>query len=140
MKQSRIILLGSALSLAVLGVACGGDDGDGGAATQKGASQPTATTAAAGAGGTTVTVSAKEFAFEAKDIKVSAGQATAIVLKNTGAVEHDITIDDPAFKVKAAPTKTDQATLTIPTAGTYTYYCSVPGHRQAGMEGSVTVS
>ena len=33
-------------------------------------------------------------------------------------------------------TKSFSATLK---AGTYTYYCSVPGHRQAGMQGTLTV-
>ncbi|MNC96187.1 plastocyanin [compost metagenome] len=62
------------------------------------------------------------------------------MLKNAGAVEHDITLDNPGFKVAAQPTKSGEATLAIPTAGSYTFYCSVPGHRVAGMEGTVTVS
>ena len=40
----------------------------------------------------------------------------------------------PIFK---GGTKTFAVTLT---AGTYTYYCSVPGHRQAGMQGTLTVT
>jgi plastocyanin len=34
-------------------------------------------------------------------------------------------------------TKSFKATLP---AGTYTFYCSVPGHRQAGMEGKLTIT
>ena len=33
---------------------------------------------------------------------------------------------------------TETLTLNLP-AGTYTFYCNVPGHRAAGMEGTLTV-
>lgn len=137
MNRSRTLLLLSALTLAGLGAACGGGGGD----DSKGAAPPD--TKAAGqetADDSTITVTAKEFSFEPKEIKLEAGESATIALKNTGAVEHDITIDSPAFKLPAAPTKTGEAKLTIPTAGSYTFYCSVPGHRQAGMEGTVAVS
>jgi uncharacterized cupredoxin-like copper-binding protein len=137
MNRSRTLLLLSALTLAGLGAACGGggddDSKDAAPSDTKAAGQATA-------GGSTISVTAKEFSFEPKEIKLEAGKAATIALKNTGAVEHDITIDSPAFKLLAVPTKTGEAELTIPTAGSYTYYCSVPGHRQAGMEGPVTVS
>lgn len=143
MQRSRILLVVSALSLLGAGAACGGggggDDNGGNAAAQK-VSDVKNDGGASGAGGSAITVTAKEFGFEAKEIKLTAGKATAIVLKNGGAVEHDITIDAPTFKISALPTKTGQADLTIPAAGSYTFYCSVPGHRVAGMEGTVTVS
>jgi uncharacterized cupredoxin-like copper-binding protein len=42
----------------------------------------------------------------------------------------------------ATPTFTGGSrTLTIKLKpGTYTFYCSVPGHRQAGMEGTLKIS
>ena len=137
MNRSRTLLLLSALSLAGLGAACGGGGDDGG---EDAAPSDSKAAGQAAAGGSTITVTAKEFSFEPKEIRLEAGKPATIVLKNTGAVEHDITLDSPAFKVQALPTKTGEAKLTIPTAGTHTYYCSVPGHRQAGMEGPVTVS
>lgn len=142
MKRSRILLAVSILTLVGAGAACGGgggDDSDGSSAAPK-TEDTTSAGGIANAGGSAITVTAKEFSFDPKELKLEAGQATAIVIKNAGAVEHDITLDAPAFKVSALPTKTGQAELTIPAPGTYTFYCSVPGHRVAGMEGTVTVS
>lgn len=144
MQRSRILLFATALTVLGAGAACGGGgggdkDGDSAAPAQK-TSEVKNDGAVSNAGGSTVTVTAKEFAFDPKEIKLVAGQATTIVVKNGGAVEHDITIDNPAFTVKALPTKTEQKQITIPAAGSYTFYCSVPGHRVAGMEGTVTVS
>jgi cytochrome c oxidase subunit 2 len=141
MQRSRILLLATALTVLGAGAACGGGDKDNdNAAPAQKVSDVKNDGAAGGASGSTVTLTAKEFSFDQKDVKLVAGQATTIVLKNGGAIEHDITIDNPAFALKALPTKTEQKQITIPAAGTYTFYCSVPGHRQGGMEGTVTVS
>lgn len=137
MNRSRTLLLLSALTLAGLGAACGGGGDDGG---EDAAPSDSKAAGQAASGGSAIAVSAKEFSYEPKEIKVEAGKPATISLKNGGAVEHDITLDSPAFKLGALPTKTGEATLTMPTAGSYTYYCSVPGHQQAGMEGTVTVS
>jgi uncharacterized cupredoxin-like copper-binding protein len=142
MQRSRILLLATALSMLGAGAACGGGgdkDSDSAASGQK-VSDVKNDGAVNNGGGSTVTITAKEFSFDQKDIKLVAGQAATIVLKNGGAIEHDITIDNPAFALKALPTKTEQKQITIPAAGSYPYYCSVPGHRVAGMEGTVTVS
>ena len=139
MQRSRILVLATALTVLGAGAACGGG-GSGDNASGGEASASTVSSAVSNGGGSTVTVTAKEFAYDPKEIKLTAGQASTIVLKNGGAIEHDITIENPAFALKALPTKTEQKQLTIPAAGTYTFYCTVPGHRQAGMEGTVTVS
>lgn len=124
-----------------LGACGGGDDDDSSAATT---AKATDTTAPAGDDksddkAAEVKVSAKEFVYTPAKITVKAGQATKVELKNTGAVEHDITIDEVTFKVAAAAAKTATGELKVDKAGTYTFYCSVPGHREAGMEGTLVV-
>jgi uncharacterized cupredoxin-like copper-binding protein len=118
--------------------ACGGDsDDDGG-----GSADTTATTGGSGsegpAGGSTE-VSGKEFSFTPDTLTLKAGQPQKIVLKNTGSIEHDITVSEANFKLVVAATKTGEDTLTIDKAGTYKMFCSVAGHEQAGMKGEITV-
>ncbi|MEX0651445.1 MAG: plastocyanin/azurin family copper-binding protein, partial [Actinomycetota bacterium] len=60
-------------------------------------------------------------------------------LVNDGTVEHDITIEEANMMVVlVAPGETGSATLNIE-PGDYTFYCSISGHREAGMEGTVTI-
>jgi uncharacterized cupredoxin-like copper-binding protein len=61
-----------------------------------------------------------------------------VTFENKGAQLHDFKIDDPAFKVDADPGKTATKTVTLK-AGTYAFYCDIPGHRAQGMNGTLVV-
>ena len=69
-----------------------------------------------------------------------AGKVT-IVLTNDSAIQHSIAIkapgDVPGQVVSQGQMSTTTATLK---AGTYQYYCTVPGHAQSGMVGTLTVT
>jgi plastocyanin len=85
--------------------------------------------------------SATALSFDAKQLSAKAGKVT-ITLTNTAPLEHNVTIAQGSTVLGATPTFTGGSkavTLTLK-PGTYTFYCSVPGHRQAGMEGTLTVS
>lgn len=71
--------------------------------------------------------------------ELPAGNVT-IRMDNTGNLPHDITIEElgDAEVVFADGGESDQATVTLD-PGTYTFYCSVPGHRNA-MEMTVEVT
>lgn len=116
------VLLAAALTLAACG---GGDDGGDDAA-------------GGGASGDSVTVTTSEFAFDPDDITIPADTDVTVVLDNSGgSVEHDFTIDEQDVQITADPGGTAEGTVNVP-AGDYVVYCSVPGHREAGMEASLT--
>ncbi len=48
-------------------------------------------------------------------------------------------VDDDAIIAECAGGETDTGSVQVE-AGSYTYYCSIPGHREAGMEGELTVN
>jgi plastocyanin len=111
---------------------------------------PTATTPgpAAGAktaGSSTVTLQANptgQLMFVQSSLKASAGTVT-IDFENQSSVPHNVTVANSSNKVLGAtPNVTGGSKkLTLKLAkGTYTYYCSVPGHEAAGMKGTLTVS
>lgn len=64
-----------------------------------------------------------------------------ITMKNTSMTMHDIAIQGPGANA-VGPIVDNGATSSIAVnlkPGKYTFYCSVPGHRQAGMQGTLTV-
>ena len=73
---------------------------------------------------------------------VATSTHVVIVFTNHSPLPHNVTIANSAGKVLAhTPTftgGTKTLTATLP-AGTYTFYCSVPGHEAAGMKGTLTV-
>ncbi len=93
----------------------------------------------AGAGATDLTVSAVDIAFEEKELSAPADTEVTITITNNGNSQHDFVIDELGIATKLLnPGESETVTINAP-AGSYTYYCSVPGHRQAGMEGTLTV-
>jgi uncharacterized cupredoxin-like copper-binding protein len=77
-----------------------------------------------------------------KLIAANPGKVTLIMTNPSAAgMEHGIAIDGNGVDSDGpivAPGKTSTLTVDLK-KGTYTYYCPVPGHRQAGMTGTLTV-
>ncbi len=129
-KTVRIALAGACL-MALTATACSSDDSsssDTAAPVASAATDAGGTTAAAPAGGADLTISG--FAFSAAS--VTAGQEFTIT--NTDSAAHTVTDDAGSFDVAVPAGGT--ATLTIPTAGTYSIHCKI----HAAMTGSITVA
>lgn len=113
---------------------CGGSSGS--SPTSKQASSASPATAPAGE----TTIAGAEFKFTPSTDTVAKG--TKITFKNAGHVGHDLKLAH-AGKVVAG-TRVIQSgqsasfTVNLP-PGTYQMFCSVPGHEQAGMKGTIVV-
>jgi len=90
------------------------------------------------AAGVVLNLSGSEYSFAPTALTAVPG-STTIRFTNKGAMEHDFTIKALGVKLTAQPGKTAETTVTL-TSGTYKTYCSVPGHRQSGMQGTLAVS
>lgn len=65
-----------------------------------------------------------------------------ITMNNPSPVPHNVSIEGPGGANKQGPTVSKGGASEVQLAlkpGSYTYYCSVDGHRQAGMQGTLTV-
>ncbi|NOX63408.1 MAG: multicopper oxidase domain-containing protein [Chloroflexi bacterium] len=145
MKSKHALIALFVLALALLLAACGGASGGGDAGQ-----------------GDAFEVSVKdEFTFQPDVLKVKAGEEVKITFKNTGSAPHSFVIlnkgvlpDDVVgaseeeghemlvmemHEVAAGQSSTE--TFTAPTEpGDYIFICAVPGHAQAGMVGTLTVT
>ena len=119
----------SCLAVAAL-ASCGGDDdtSSNGGATD-GGQDP----------GASITLITKEFFFDPDTVTTSAGSTEIVIDNSGGVVEHDFTLDELGIEIYASPGDTVSEVVDLE-AGSYEFYCSIPGHREAGMEGTLTVS
>jgi nitrite reductase (NO-forming) len=80
-----------------------------------------------------------DIAFVPAELTIPSGTDVPLRFVNNGMAPHNFTIDDPAvFSGDLGPGASTTLVVNLP-AGTYEYYCSIPGHRQAGMVGTLTV-
>jgi plastocyanin len=84
---------------------------------------------------------AGQLAYEPKQLSAKAGKVT-IDFANGSPIEHDVAVAQGSSIVGQTPVFSGGAkTLSLNLKpGTYKFFCTVPGHRQAGMEGTLTVS
>ena len=132
----------SVVAFALLLSACGG------------ASQPS----------TEITLDASDFSYSPVSVTVPAGESVLLTLKNSGAVEHDFVIEKIDVKsvlkkdsgsqahhahgeemnvdlhISAQPGDTSVLEFTVSEPGKYTFFCSVAGHKEAGMLGELVVT
>lgn len=85
-----------------------------------------------------IEVTATSFEFDPAEITVTAGEDIAIVLTSEDLL-HDFTIDELDAHVAANADETNEGGLRADEPGRYTFYCTVAGHRAAGMEGTLVV-
>ncbi len=85
-----------------------------------------------------VPISAWSFAFDPADMTVKVGEEIAIVLTSEDSL-HDVTVDEVDAHVSAGKGETAVGGFRAEQPGRYTFYCSVTGHRDAGMKGVLVV-
>jgi plastocyanin len=147
MKKASALLVLVLASVAL--VACGSSSNS----TSSTTTESTASSeAAAGSGSTgssgggeTIAIEADpggELAYTTKSLTAKAGNVT-IDFKNPQALMHDVAVEDSSGKVigktELVAESSSTASLENLKPGTYTFFCTVPGHREAGMEGTLTV-
>jgi plastocyanin len=158
-KKHAIPALSAALLIGLLALAGCGSSSTGGSSTPTTNSTPATSTPAATAPTTTdsstpastgtatsaaLTLEANpegQLKYNKTSLTASAGKVT-IDFTNNSPLGHNVTVESSSGKILGA-TETFQGgskTLTLELkAGTYKFFCSVPGHRTAGMEGTLTV-
>ena len=94
-----------------------------------------------GSGTVEIAADPGQLAFTTADVEAAAGDVT-IAFENPADIGHDVRIEDSSgADVGGTEVITnDSTTATVALeAGDYTYFCSIPGHRPAGMEGTLSV-
>ena len=118
--------------------------------TTRSATAPTTTRAetSPAPGATTPASAPKSIPVTETEFKIELPQATLAAgsyrfeLSNKGKLQHDLVVDGPGVSDEKTPVINGGKTASLSVklqSGTYELYCSVPGHKQAGMDLKITV-
>jgi plastocyanin len=145
MRAFALIALLCAFAIPIAG--CGGDDDDGsgggGASTSE---APKENTGGGGGAGKAQTLKiaadpSGALKFDKTSLTAKAGKIT-VVMDNPSDVPHAVEIEGPGVEAKGETVGkggVSKASAEVK-PGKYDFYCPVDGHRQAGMEGTLTVN
>ena len=113
----------------------------GGGETEASGKPPEERSAAGGPGGTlTLAADPTQIAFDKTTLTSRSGEVT-INFTNPATVEHDVAIEKAGKEIAVSETITaGETSVSADLApGSYTFLCTVPGHAEAGMEGTLTI-
>lgn len=133
MRTTRTAACVVSLMTCLLVAGCGGGGG--------GDKNKTLTvTAPSGGGPATVTIDAHDVFFTPKTIKAPAGKLD-IHYVDQGSQLHTLVIGGVKdFKLSVSPDDNSESGTVDLQPGKYDFYCTIPGHRAQGMEGTITVA
>ena len=126
--RRRLSLVWISLLVGVTSVACG-PGGPPGGGPQAGPPGPPGT----------VPVSEKEWSITFPSSSIKAGRITFRV-KNDGAIEHNFVIEAARLQIDAIQPGQAKEGVADVKAGTYEVLCNIPGHKEAGMKATMTVT
>ena len=140
----KLLALIAIAAIPVALAACGSDDSTSTSASSEttsstAASTDSSTTASSG-GGQTVKIGESEYKLDPSDATVKAGSVTLDVI-NDGTITHNLQIEGNGVEETTdslAPGDTGELTVDLK-PGSYEMYCTIDGHKDLGMEGTVTV-
>jgi plastocyanin len=105
-------------------------------------SSSSSSSVSSGGSGTPIAVTLKDFSITLSKMPAKAGTYTFTVT-NTGPASHNLTINGPGVAKQTtgtfAPSSTPKTLTVTLKNGKYDFYCSVPGHKQLGMNVEVTI-
>ncbi|HEX5148566.1 MAG TPA: multicopper oxidase domain-containing protein, partial [Candidatus Limnocylindrales bacterium] len=135
------------LAVAAIAAGCGSASGatwtfpPGGAASPAPAGATSAPAPSSEAGGVVVgavAIEAFDLGFTPNAIEVDAPGRYAVTLKNTGTIQHDLTFPDGTTTGLVDAGTSGTVEVDVPAEG-LSFICSIPGHAQAGMQGTIAI-
>lgn len=140
MTRRLLLLVLTALALVIAVAACGGDDDDD--ESDEPAAEATTEDTGGGGGGETIMLAADPggaLAFDQTELTAAAGEVT-IELTNESGIPHNVEVEGNGVEEVSETITEGSTSLTLTLEpGEYEFYCAVPGHREGGMEGTLTV-
>ena len=86
------------------------------------------------------TLAADHIRFAPTEMRAQAGSLVALRLENHDSAGHTFNIDEFNVHIAMPPGQPAIALFRAGPPGTYTFYCDVPGHREAGMVGTLIIT
>ncbi|MDH5507903.1 MAG: cupredoxin domain-containing protein [Anaerolineae bacterium] len=87
-----------------------------------------------------ITLVARDIEWSATEYEASVGQEILITVTNEGYLDHNLIIESHAIDVDLPPGATETVSFLASEPGVIEFYCSVPGHVDAGMKGTITIN
>jgi uncharacterized cupredoxin-like copper-binding protein len=87
-----------------------------------------------------ITMEAQDIMWSLHEIQAKVNQPVELTIKNTGALDHDIVIEELGVDLLLSPGDVEIVNFTVDHAGTIEFICSIPGHEEAGMVGHIIIS